>query len=54
MFSDRPENINLVEDFDFLLPVKFSLIPFSGFYEVESVSAKQKLGRSSWFLDRPE
>ena len=49
------KNINLVEDVEFLLPVKFLWIPFSGFWgEVENVSANQRPGRPSCFSDRPE
>ena len=37
---DRPENINLVEDVEILLPDKFRWIPFSGFREeVENVKS---------------
>ena len=46
---------NLVEDVEFLLPVKFRWILFSGFRgEVENVSANQRPGRPSCFSDRPE
>ena len=38
-FPIGPKNTNLVEDFQILLPVKFRWIPFSGFREVENVSA---------------
>ena len=31
LFTHRPENTNLVEDVEILLPVKFLCIPFSGF-----------------------
>ena len=54
VFSDRPKNTNLVEDVEILLPVKFRWIPFSGFWEVEKVSASQRPGRSSCFSDRPK
>ena len=48
-----PKNINLVEDVEILLPVKFRWIPFSGFRgEVENVSANQRPGRPSCFSDR--
>ena len=50
-----PQNTNLVEDVEILLPVKFHWIPFSGFRgEVENVSANQRLGRPSCFYDLPE
>ena len=55
LFTDRPQNTNLVEDVEILLPVKFSWIPFSGSREeVENVSANQRPGRPSCFSDRPE
>ena len=45
-FTDRPENTNFVEDVDIMLPVKFCLIPFSGFRgEVVKMSANQTPGR---------
>ena len=53
-FWSTPKNTNLVEDVDILLPVKFRWIPFSGFREVENVSANQRPGRPSCFSDRPE
>ena len=31
VFLINPKNINLVEDVEMLLPIKFRLIPFSGF-----------------------
>ena len=55
LFSDRPENTNLVEDIEILLPVKFHWIPFSGFRgEFKNVSANQSPGRPSCYSDRPE
>ena len=40
VFSDRPENTNLAEDVEIVLPVKFRWILFSGYRgEVENVSA---------------
>ena len=55
LFTDRPQNTNLVEDVEILLPVKFRWILFSGFRgEVENVSANQRPGRPSCFSDRPE
>ena len=48
------KNTNLVEGFEVLLPVKFHWIPFSGFREVENVSANQRPGRPSCFSDLPE
>ena len=55
LFTHRPENTNLVEDVNILLPVKFHWIPFSGFREeVENVSANQTPGRQSCFSDPPE
>ena len=54
-FSIGPNNSNLIEDIEILLPVKFRWIPFSGFRdEVENVSANQRPGRPSCFSDRPE
>ena len=62
-FMDRPghhfclligQKKNWVEDVEILLPVKFLWIPYSGFREVKNVSANQRLGRPSWFSDRPE
>ena len=55
VFPIGPKNTNLVVDVEILLPVKFRLIPFSGFRgEVENVSANQRPGRPSCFSDRPE
>ena len=51
-FSDQPENTNLVEHFEILLPVKFRWIPFRR--KVENVSANQRPVWSSCFSDRPE
>ena len=53
-FRSARKNTNLVEDIEILLPVKFPWIPFSGFREVENVSANQRPGRPSCFSDRPE
>ena len=54
-FPIGPKNANCVEDVEILLPVKFRWIPFSGFRgEVENVSANQRPGRPSFFIDRPE
>ena len=39
--SDQPKNLTLVEDIEFLLPVKIRQIPFR---EVENVSADQRRG----------
>ena len=53
-FSDQPENTNLVEDVEILLPVTFRWILFSCFRgEVENVSANKTPGRPSCFSDRP-
>ena len=49
-----PKNINLVEDVEILLPVKFRWIPFNGFREVENVSANPRPARQSCFSDRTE
>ena len=49
VFPIGPKNTNLVEDIEILLPVKFHWIPFSGFREVENISANQRLGRPSFF-----
>ena len=49
------KNTNLVEDVEIFLPVKFHLIPFSGFRgEVANVSANQRPEWSSCFSDRSE
>ena len=54
-FPIGPKNTNFVEDVKILLPVKFRVIPFSGFRgEVENVSANQKPGWPSCFSNRPE
>ena len=54
-FTIRLQNTNLEEDVEILLPVKFPWILFGGFRgEVENVSANQRQGRPSCFLDRPE
>ena len=54
VFPVGPKNTNLVEDVEILLPVKFSIIPFSGFRgEVENVPANQRPGRPSCFSDPP-
>ena len=45
VFPIGPKNTNLVEDIEFLLPVRFRWIPFNGFRgEVENVSVKQRPG----------
>ena len=50
-----PKNTDLVKDVKTLPPVKFRLIPLSGFREeVEHVSANQRLGRPSCFSDQPK
>ena len=55
VFSIGPNNTNLVEDVEILLPVKFRWIPYSRFRaEVENVSANQKPGWPSCFSNRPE
>ena len=54
VFPIGPKNTNLVEGVEILLPVKSRWIPFSGFREVENVSANQRQWRSSCFSDRPE
>ena len=54
VFSISPKNTNLVEDVENLLSVKFRWIPFSGFKEVENVSANKRQGWLSCFSDRPE
>ena len=36
VFPIHPKNTNLVEDIEILLPVKFPLIPFSGFRREDS------------------
>ena len=55
LFPIGPTNTNLVEEVEILLPVKFRLIPFSGFRgEVENVSSNQRPGRPFSFSDRSE
>ena len=55
VFPIGPKSTNFVEDVEILLPVKFRRIPLSGFRgEVENVSANQRPGRPSCFIDRPE
>ena len=55
VFPISPKNTNLVEDVEIMLPVKFHLIPFSGFRgEFENVSANQRPGRHLVFSDRPK
>ena len=54
VFHSGQKNTNLLEDVEILLPVKFRWIPFSGFREVENVSANQRPGRPSCFSDRPK
>ena len=55
VFPIGPKNTNLVEDIEILRPVKFRVIPYSGFREeVENVSANQRPWRPSCFSDRPE
>ena len=51
LFPDRPKkNTNLVKDMEFLVPLKFRKIPFSGFSEeVENVSVNQGLRWPSIF-----
>ena len=45
----------MVEDVEILLPIKFGLIPFSGFRgEVQNVSANQRPRGPSCLFDRPE
>ena len=51
VFPIGPENTNLVEDVEILLPVKFRLILFSGFKgEAENVPTNQRPGRPSCFF----
>ena len=54
--TDRPENTNVVEDVEILLPVNFRWIPFSGFRcKNEIVSANERPGRPfSYFLIGPK
>ena len=54
VFPIGSKNTILVEDIEILHPVKFRQIPFSGFREVENVSANQRPGWPSCFSDRPE
>ena len=52
-FSIGSKNTNMVDDVEFLLPVKFQQIPFSGFREKdENVPVNQRPGRPSCFSDR--
>ena len=54
-FPIGPKNTNLVEDIEILVPVKFRLIPFTGFRGVVgNVSANQRQERPSCFSDRPQ
>ena len=54
-FWSARKNTNLVGSIDFLLPVKFRWIQFSGCREeAENVSTNQRPGWSSWFSDRFE
>ena len=53
-FRSVQKNTNVLKDFEILLPVKLRCIPFSGFREVEHVSANKRPGRPSWISDRPE
>ena len=55
VFLIRPQNTNLVEGVEILLPIKFRWIPFSGFRgEVENVSANQRPGWPSCFSIGPK
>ena len=48
-FSISPKNTNLLEDIEFLLPVKCCQVPFSGFCEeVENVSDNNRPRQPSW------
>ena len=54
-FYDQPENHNLVEDIEIVLPVKLRWIPFSCFWgEVENYPAIQRPGRLSCFSIGPK
>ena len=55
-FRSFPKKVsNLVENVEFLLPVKFRWIPFRCWRgKVENVSANKKPTRPSWFSDRSE
>ena len=55
-FSDRPEKhkVGYFDNVDYLFPVKFRKIPFSGCREVENISANQRPVWQSLFSDRPE
>ena len=45
VFSDWPQNTNLVEDIEFLLPAKFRQILLNSFREeVENLSVNQRPG----------
>ena len=54
VFPISQKNTNFVQNVEILHPVKFHLIPFNGFREVENVSANQRSGRPSCFYDPPE
>ena len=55
LLLNRPKNTDLVEDFEILLPAKFSWILPNGFRgEVENVTANLRQGRPSCFSDTPE
>ena len=54
-FLIAPENTNLVEDFEILLPIKIRWIRLSGFRGVvKYVSANQRPGQPYYFSDRPQ
>ena len=54
VFPIGPKNIYLIEADEIMLPVKFRWIPFSGFREVENVSANQRPEQPSCFSDWPK
>ena len=54
IFPIAPKNTNLVEDIEIFFPVKFRRNLFSGFREVENVSANQRLGQPSCFSISPK
>ena len=54
VFLIGTKNINLVENVEILLSVKFCCIPLSGVRgEVENISDNQRPARQSCFTDRP-
>ena len=49
-----PNNTNLTQGFELLLPVQFCRIPFSGCRETKNVSVNQRPRRQCLFSNCPE